>query len=39
MLCNVLNHTGFGFWRSPEQVDGSQITNVWSLFLDGHLKT
>lgn len=35
----VLNRTSFGFWRPSEQVDSSKITNVWRLFLNGHLKT
>lgn len=35
----ALNRTSFVFLWPSEQVDGSQITDVWRLFLDGHLKT
>ena len=38
LYVSVLNHTSFDFLWSPEQVDSSQITDVWSLFLNGHLK-
>lgn len=35
----LLHLTDFGFGLSPQQVDCSQVTDVWSLFLDGDLWT